>query len=361
MKMTWWKLVVPALPVAMLLQANDVCTQGQFRFGELCRATEDQLAASGECSPEFFERQVKPLLMESILHGEIWDNTLKIPAVPSFNSFLIPEIGTRPNPFFRDALTTFLASDRFRYGGLAFRRESCFELVRMLCRNEYAEFHPFITRMLFRYFHAPEYYDEAAQRWLAEMLEKRDLSGDPKVVLLLLFLPPEVYFHWRVQVVRSYPDWLEDVDSGKLLPWLMLVLAARNEPRVYGEKLEQALKGIDHSAKGVARAIAWFPWLSLIRTPEMVRLLEEYVKDGTTIDPGDDVVHRNIGLAFLAACNLYVMLEGFPEFPLREFSPADRKKCLDWLERTKTYCFRAPDYWTFEPIVARIRYLMFER
>lgn len=251
--MRYIKVVCLVFLFPMLLHAGGRMTPGQSRFDELCRAAEVQLAENGECTQEFLERQVTPLLMESISRGEIWDDTLLHPTIPAFNSFLIPEIGKQPNPFFRYAMAIFFASDRFQGSELAFRQESCFRVVRMLCKEEYVEFHPFITRMLFQYFHGPEYYGENTQRWLLEMLARRDLRDNPKVVLLLLFQSPQFYDHWLLQISDQLPAIFDAVDSGNPLPRIILVLSARNASRESMELLTDVLSRIDDSPEEVKR------------------------------------------------------------------------------------------------------------
>ena len=80
-----------------ILSSNDVATQGQLRFFKLCKDTERYLVENKECSHAYLDGKVKPLLLESIHQGEIWDNTLKRKGPPVFKMFLVPEVGGYDN------------------------------------------------------------------------------------------------------------------------------------------------------------------------------------------------------------------------------------------------------------------------
>lgn len=344
----------------IVLHANNIATQGQGKFFELCENTRKYLNENKKCSQAYLDENVRPLLLESIHKGEIWNNTQKHKEIPVFSMFLTPNIAEYKNPFFTYALSHFLVSDRFQKGDLQLQQETCFNLIKMLKSEDYTTFRPFILRMLFNYFHSPKYYSENSKRWIKEIIVENDLRKTPKTILLLLFLDKKDISYSVVLALKKQVDLCNSINRNDILSWISLILLAKLDQQEYMDKLLQIIGRIDNSAQNIENATYIFPYLTLVQNAKIVEQLTLFLADEKIIDQGDDILQRYKGLSSLAANVLYTMIEAFPTFSRYEFNEQERRKCLDWMTQNKIYKFREIDYWNNDPIIKRMRYMIFE-
>lgn len=343
-----------------VLHANNIATQGQGTFLELCENSRKYLNENKKCSQAYLDENVKPLLLESIHKGEIWNNTLKHKDIPAFSMFLTPNIAEHENPFFIYALSHFLASDRFQKGDLQLQQETCFNLIKMLKSDDYVAFHPFILRMLFNCFHHPKYYAENSKRWIKEIIIENDLRKIPETILLLLFLDKKDISCSVVLSLKEHANSCDNINRNDILSWVSLILLAKFNHQEYIDKLLQIISHIDNSDRNIENATYMFPYLTLVQNGQIIERMTLLLADEKIIDQGDDVLQRGKGLSSLAAGVLYTMIEDFPTFSRYEFNEQERRRCLDWMTQNKVYKFREIDYWNNDPIITRMRHVIFE-
>jgi len=102
-----------------------------------------------------------------------------------------------------------------------------------------------------------------------------------------------------------------------------------------------------------------FPYLTMVQKPEVIELMQNFLRNKKIIDQGNDIVYRYTGLSYLAAKVLYTMLNKYEKFSLLKFNQDEREKCFNWFQKNSPYKFRKIDYWTRDPIISRMRYMIF--
>ena len=155
-------------------------------------------------------------------------------------------------------------------------------------------------------------------------------------------------------------DSMQSINRNDILSWISLILLAKLDQQEYMDKLLQIIGRIDNSAQNIENATYIFPYLTLVQNAKIVEQLTLFLADEKIIDQGDDILQRYKGLSSLAANVLYTMIEAFPTFSRYEFNEQERRKCLDWMTQNKIYKFREIDYWNNDPIIKRMRYMIFE-
>lgn len=349
----------------VLKGSDDVITVGQMEFGKVYNEVAKRLDANGHCSPEFLDKTVKPLLLEVIHRGE-WDDALKNKDLPPFTSFLCPKVGKHPNPFMGYALFYFLSSDRFKNSDLLFKQIVCFKLVTFIFQTSnlvslhYEAHHQQILKILFQYFHEKKFYNSHAIRFIKEYIssDRSELPPVPSKGYLLLWLidNPELY---QIKKLTTLANNCESFDRKKIEQWIALVLIANKDQQdKYLPKLIEIINKI--TSKDMKKATYMFPYLCLVQKHEIIDVMKKFLQDDNIIDQGDDIMHRYTGMSFLAVQVLYTMIDDFPKFSRYDFNQDERKKCLKWLEDNKEYKFRKIDFWVEDPIISRMRYMIFE-
>jgi len=348
--------------------AYDFATEGQLKFTSLCSKTEERLKAGQKVDLEYLDKNVKPLLNESLAESipdkQIWDDYLINSTVPSFSLFLRPKIMQCGNPFFTYALSHYCTSERFKKSDLQQKQNVCSHIIAMLEKDEYIEFYPFIMRIIFNHFYQAEYYTPICQKFLIEKIfMQKDLRKNPKVLLLLTFFDrphPSLSLLEDIPSVKQNADACRGYNRKDLLPWYSLVVFAKQGYPGYVEKLLRIVKRLDKSESGMRMATYMFPYLIFVQDERIVKLMKSFLADDRIIDQGDDIMQRYTGFSYLAAMTLYAMLEGFPQFSRYEFNEQDRLRCLDWMKRQKNYKFRKIDHSSDDPVISRMRYLIYE-
>ena len=356
--------IIVLLLTCLFLNAEDAVTVGQGEFLSLYNQTAKMLDDNQAVNMEYLIKNVRPLLDKSldksISTGQIWNNNLENLYVPSFSSFLTPQVGKHKNPFFAYALSYFLNNERFQKGELSLKHETCTRLVNMLQQEEYAYFHSFILRMLFSHFHNVAYYNEDSKKMTRDIISTNNIDTIPKIILLPILFKSDSINTTTIRFLQKNANSCIGYNRKNIIPWLSLLYIAQVEKNKYLNKLCAIVKQTDNSNNGIMNATYMFPTLTLVQNPEVVELLKEYLKDDVIIDQGDDIMYRYTGLSYLAAMSLYTMIDGFPEFSRYEFNQKERQKCLDWMKKNPEYKFREIDYWSNDPIISRMRYLIFE-
>ncbi|MDR0932097.1 MAG: hypothetical protein LBM70_03645 [Victivallales bacterium] len=110
------------------LSAENIATVGQVKFFDLSKKVAEHVKENKTCSQAYLDENVKPLLLESINHGEIWGDAYNSVETPPFHMFLSSEIWDCKNPFFNYALSAFLNSDRFQKGDFELRQSTFFSI-----------------------------------------------------------------------------------------------------------------------------------------------------------------------------------------------------------------------------------------
>ena len=369
--MRYIKIVFFLLPFVIQISpicAYDFATTGQLKFMSLCSKTEERLKAGQKVDLEYLDKNVKPLLNESLAESipdeQVWDDYLINRTVPSFSLFLRPKIMQSGNPFFTYALSHYCTSERFKKSDLQQKQNVCSHIIAMLKKDEYIEFYPFIMRIIFNHFYQAEYYTPKCQKFLIEKIfMQKDLRKNPKVLLLLTFFDrphPSLPLLEDIPSVKQNADACSGYNRKDLLPWYSLVVFAKQGYPGYVEKLLRIVKRLDKSESGMRMATYMFPYLIFVQDERIVKLMKSFLADDRIIDQGDDIMYRYTGFSYLAAMTLYTMIEGFPQFSTYEFKEQDRLRCLDWMNTHPDYTFRKIDYQTNDPVIMRMKYMIFE-
>jgi hypothetical protein len=323
-----------------------------------------------QCSPEYLDKKLKPLLELCISKTEIWEFNSNIKESPAFRAFLRPNIyyeKSIPNPYFNYALTTLLNSKRYKDGGLTLQQETCAWLVSYLSYPDrakyYKDYHQIMLRLLFQYFHNKEFYTEGIveliERTIAQNNEFRSIPH-PCYLLLLWIIDKPLNFQVRISL-QEMADTCNTFNRKNLTQWLALVLLAKDGEEKYLNKLVSIVKQTDNSMAGIQKATYMFPYLSMVQKPEIVELMKTFLRDEKIIDQGADVINRHKGLSSVAAETLYIMLDDYVKFSSDNFNQTERKKCLDWFEKNPDYKYRKINYWDKnDKIIQRMRYMIFE-
>ncbi|MBO4290570.1 MAG: hypothetical protein J5898_01535 [Lachnospiraceae bacterium] len=347
------------------MYAYDFATEGQMKFMLLCSKTHERLKAGQKVDREYLVKNVKPLLDEaldeSIPDEQVWDNHLINLNVPSFSHFLDPQTGQYKNPFFTYALSRYCTGNRFKKSNLQQKQNACSHVLAMLGKDEYIEFHPFILRILFNHFYQAQYYTPNCRKYLIERkIMHKDWRKIPKILLLLALFDRSQFYLEGIPSVKANADACNSYNRKNLLSWYSLILFAKQGYPEYIDKLLQIVNQLDRSESGMRTATYIFPCLTFVQDIRVIELMKSFLADDRIIDQGDDIMHRYTGFPYLAAMTLYTMIEGFPQFSTYEFKEQDRLRCLDWMNTHPDYTFRKIDYQTNDPVIMRMKYMIFE-
>ena len=155
------------------------------------------------------------------------------------------------------------------------------------------------------------------------------------------------------EIARDYTGFSIDKQG----PWVATVLLARMGDAQAIAQVLNTISSLDKESEDQKhiQTSRIFPFRTMILQPEIVAVMAEYLKDDKIIDQGEDIMIRYAGMAFRAACVLYVLLEDFPEFSIYKFSEEERQKLVKWVEDNDSYIFRKGGYWTTDKLIARTR------
>ncbi|MDR0932098.1 MAG: hypothetical protein LBM70_03650 [Victivallales bacterium] len=232
----------------------------------------------------------------------------------------------------------------------------------MLKAKEYVAFQPFILKMIFNYFHDPQYYNAKSQPFIRKTIIENAWKRTPKAVLLFTFFTEnENRYPGEITLfLKEHAKSCNSFNRKNILPYISLIMLAKFQNQGAIDKLLKILKNINNSDQRIKDATYMFPYLTLVHDTKIVEQLTQFLSDEKIVDQGEDILHRYTGISALAASALYTMIEGFPTFSRYEFNDNERKKCLDWMRKNPNYKFKKFDYWNDDPVIKRMRYMIFE-
>ena len=356
----------------------DYCTEFQSKVGKLDNSIFKDYEKDKTFDLASIQNKVNPLLDEALESSTIWGEILGTPS--KFVSLLHPTFSANkiPSPYFEYVLMTFINSKRFKDGGIELQQETCRRLLILLSNPVYAESyksqHKLILNILFHYFNEEKYFNESSIGVIDRtILELEQGKFAPKLLpqyLLLLVISGDNHDYQLNRVLQKLADKCTSFNREDLIPWLALVLVAKddkkeyfiklaNAKREYLNKLVEIVKKTGNSQEGIMQATYMFPYLSMVQKPEIIELMKSFLNDDKIIDQNDDTIERCKGLSSLAAEVLYTMLEGYEKPSTEEFGQEDRIKCLDWFKQNQNYKFRKINYFGKDPIMSRMGHLIF--
>jgi hypothetical protein len=371
--------VIMNLPAERGEYGYDYCTEFQSKVGELDNSIFKDYEKDKTFDLASIQNKVKPLLDEALESSTIWGEN---PGVPTkLVTLLHPTFCMRediPSPYFEYVLTAFINSKRFKYGGIELQQETCRHLLALLSHSAYAEqykcHHKLILNILFCYFNDKKYFNESSIGIIDRTVLKLEQGKfAPKLLpqyLLLLVISGDNHDYQLNRVLQKVADKCTSFNREDLIPWLALVLVAKDDKKEYFKKLAVAkreylnklveiVKKTDNSQEGIMQATYMFPYLSMVQKPEIIELMKSFLNDDKIIDQGDDTIERCKGLSSLAAKVLYTMLEGYEKPSNKEFGQEERLKCIDWFKQNQDYRFRKIDYFGKDPIISKMGHVIF--
>lgn len=346
---------------------KDIYTAFQSKVGEVDRSLFEDFKKNKSFNIKTIQNKVKPLFDEAMQNPTIWDR--EPDGKPSkFVTLLHPTLTMSediPSPYFGYVLVSFLNSKQFMDGGIELQQNTCLHLIGYLSNTVYSKNykcqHKIILNNLFRYFNDNKYYNEDSISVIDRtILHHSEITPMPwPQYLLLLEISSKTHDTEVNRVLQRLADKCSNFNKKDLIPWLALIIVAKDGKEEYLNKLIGIVKNIDNSENGIKQATYMFPYLSMIQKPEIVELMKSFLNDEKIIDQGDDIINRYKGLSSLAAAVLYTILEGYEKFSTDNFDQKERVKCLDWFKNNHEYKFRKIDYFGKDAIISQMGYMIY--
>jgi hypothetical protein len=328
---------------------------GKMKFHQAIIQLNDKLMESSYDLNEMY-KNLDPVITEALKAKDIWNSEDGITVL------LVPRIKlsdgkTVRNPYWGYVLYKFLSSDRYKNEGIKLKQQTCTRLLLFLSSKKYEDFYGTIFRTLFVHFTDPESYNKESVALIERAILKTN-NFSPKYLLLPPILNVQASEAIK-QKLRKMADKCKTFSRNNLSSWIALVMLAKEGDKKSLEKLIAIVNEINDSREDLHKAAYMFPYLCFIQKPEIVNLMKEFLENENIIDQGNDVMMRYTGLSRIAAEVLYTMLEDYVQFSSFKFNQNERKKCLNWFSKNKTYKFKKIDLKSSDPIISRVRYIIF--